>query len=41
MLTWRTSFNVLRGVASRILAALMRVAKGWAAPGSGPKLISG
>jgi hypothetical protein len=37
----RAMINVLRAVASRIVRVLMRVAKRWAAPGAGPKLVTG
>ena len=37
----KASVKVLFTVASRILSALTRIAKRWAAPGSGPKLVSG
>jgi hypothetical protein len=37
----RAILKPLRTVATRILSALMRVAKRWAAPGAGPKLLSG
>jgi hypothetical protein len=34
-------FGSLHAVALLILRALVRVAKRWAAPGAGPKLVSG
>ena len=33
--------SVLLAVASRIVRVLIRVAKRWAAPGAGPKLVTG
>jgi hypothetical protein len=41
MANLRATMNVILAVASRIMRALMRVAKTWAAPGAGPKLVSG
>ena len=37
----RAMLRVLVIVASRIMHALTRVAKRWAAPGAGPKLVTG
>jgi hypothetical protein len=37
----RAILNSLGAVASLIVRTLMRVAKRWAAPGAGPKLVSG
>jgi hypothetical protein len=34
-------FGSLRAVALLILRALVRVAERWAAPGAGPRLVSG
>ena len=36
----RAILNSLGAVASLILRTLMRVAKRWAAPGAGPRLVS-
>jgi hypothetical protein len=41
MVKRRAMKSFLFAVASRILTALMRVAKRWAAPGAGPKLMAG
>jgi hypothetical protein len=41
MLTLQAILKPLRTVASRIFTALLRIAKRWAAPGAGPKLVSG
>jgi hypothetical protein len=37
----QATMRFLFAVASRILRALLRVAKRWAAPGAGPKLVTG
>ena len=37
----RVILSALGAVASLLLKTLMRVAKRWAAPGAGPKLVSG
>ncbi len=37
----RATLKLLLSVASRFMRALTRVAKRWAAPGAGPKLITG
>ena len=41
MLKLRATFGTVSGVASRMMQALLRLAKRWAAPGAGPKLVSG
>jgi hypothetical protein len=41
MANLRAMIRVLFAVVSRILSVLIRVAKRWAAPGAGPKLVSG
>jgi hypothetical protein len=41
MANLRVMINVLFAVASRIARVLIRVAKRWAAPGAGPKLVTG
>ena len=41
MATLRVMIRFLFAVASRLLGTLTRIAKRWAAPGAGPKLVSG
>ena len=41
MVRIRVILSSLGAVASLILRTLMRVAKRWAAPGAGPRLVSG
>lgn len=41
MANLRAMIQFFFAVASRIPSALLRVAKRWAAPGAGPKLVSG
>ncbi len=37
----RGTLRILSGMTSRIMRMLMRLAKRWAAPGAGPKLVAG
>jgi hypothetical protein len=41
MANLRAMTSVLLAVASRIMRVLLRVATRWAAPGAGPKLVTG
>lgn len=41
MASLRARISVLHAVASRIVRVLIRVAKRWEAPGTGPKLVTG